>query len=300
MQPDPTRQVLLCRALEGAANSVMITERSGRILWVNDAFCRLSGYTREETVGGNPRLLSSGRQGRDFYRAMWETIQRGRPWQGELVERRSDSSIYTVSQVISPLLDAEGRVTHFLAIQQDVSSDAEERAHIHHLAYHDIVTDLPNRALFLQLLAEALDQAAAQKRCAAVMFLDLDRFKNVNDSLGHAAGDRLLKAVAERIRACVRGSDTVARLGGDEFAIGLRNLDDAEAAKALAQKLVRSIGQPFVFDGLRVATSASIGISLYPADGERAETLLSRADAAMYQAKAQGGSSFRFAGQPSV
>lgn len=297
MRTDPPEQALLCRALEGAANAVMITDRGGRILWVNDAFCRLSGYAREQAVGGNPRLLSSGRQGADFYRAMWETILRGRPWQGQMVERRADGSTYTASQVISPLLDAEGRVTHFLAIQQDVSRGAEEHARIRRLAYYDMLTGLPNRTFFLQLLAEAIAQAAAQKRGAALMFLDLDRFKQVNDSFGHAAGDRLLRAVAERIRACMRRSDTVGRLGGDEFAIVLRDLDGSEPARALAQKLVRSIGQPFVFEGLQVATGASIGIGLYPADGEQAETLLSRADAAMYQAKIHGGGGYRFCSQ---
>jgi len=212
-----------------------------------------------------------------------------------VVERRRDGSAYTVTQVISPLFDAQGRVTHFVVIQQDASAGAEERARLRRLAYHDMLTDLPNRALFIELLGEAISQAAAHKRRAAVMFLDLDRFKDVNDTLGHEAGDRLLKAVAERIRACIRRSDTVARLGGDEFAIVLRNLQGAGIADTLAQKLVRSIAQPFAFDHLRASTSSSSGISLYADDGERADELLSRADAAMYQAKAQGRASYRFA-----
>ncbi len=295
MAAEAVREALLSRALEGAANAILIIERSGRIVWVNDAFCRLSGYAREEAVGCNARLLRSARHGRDYERAMFESVLRGRPWHGEVVERRRDGSAYTVSQVISPLFDADNHVTHFVVIQQDVSAGAEERARLRRLAYHDMLTDLPNRALFIELLDEAIAQAAARERRAAVMFLDLDRFKEVNDSLGHEAGDRLLKAVAERIRAGIRRSDTVARLGGDEFAIVLRNLQGAEVADSLAQKLVNSIAQPFAFDGLRATTSASIGISLFPEDGQRADELLSRADAAMYRAKAQGRASYRFA-----
>ena len=295
MPRQEVQEALLSRALEGAANAILILERGGRIAWVNDAFCRLSGYAREEAIGADARLLRPARHGRDYERAMFESVLGGRPWQGEVVECRRDGSAYTVTQVVSPLVDAGGRVTHFVVIQQDVSAGVEERARLRHLAYHDMLTDLPNRAAFIGLLGDAIAQATARERHVAVMFLDLDRFKEVNDSLGHEAGDRLLKAVAARIRACIRRSDTVARLGGDEFAIVLRNLQGPEVADTLAQKLVKSIAQPFAFDSVRARTSASIGISLYPEDGRRADDLLARADAAMYQAKAQGRASYRFA-----
>jgi diguanylate cyclase (GGDEF)-like protein/PAS domain S-box-containing protein len=292
--PELDQQPLLARALEGAANAVLITDRAGRILWVNDAFCRLSGYSRQEALGRTPHILYSGAQGRELYRGMWQTILLGRPWQGELVERHRDGSLYTVSQVISPLLDASGRVTHFLAIQQDVSAGAKEREEIRRLAYLDAVTGLPNRAHFLALLSDALHQGTASDEGLAVMFLDLDRFKNVNDTLGHAVGDRLLKAAGERLCAALRKSDTVGRLGGDEFGIMARALGGASVAETLTQKLVNAIAQPFMLDDQRINIGASVGISLYPKDGDTPDVLLAHADSAMYRAKTEGRSCYRF------
>jgi diguanylate cyclase (GGDEF)-like protein/PAS domain S-box-containing protein len=261
---------------------------TGRIVWINAAFCRQSGYASEEVIGRTLRLLKSGKQGPEFYRGLWQSILSGRPWQGELVERRRDGSLYTVSQVISPLLDARAQVTHFMAIQHDISASVRERDEIRQLAYHDGLTGLPNRALFLQLLGEAIGSADCERRRLAVLFLDLDYFKNVNDALGHAAGDRLLVAVADRLRAAVRKTNTVARMSGNEFTILLTDLDDTEVARALAKKLVASIAQPFGLAEHKFETGVSIGISLYPDDGDNAETLLARADAAMYRAKTQG------------
>ena len=288
------QQALLARALEGAANAVLITDRTGRILWVNDAFCELSGYSRAEALGKTPHLVHSGMQAGDFYRRMWQTIGLGRPWQGELVERRRDGSLYTVSQVISPLLDAAGRVTHFLAIQEDVSAGAQERNEIRRLAYQDTVTDLPNRVHFMALLTEALLHAAAKNQLLAVMFLDLDHFKQVNDTLGHAMGARLLKAAGERLRTALRKSDTVARLGGDEFGILVRGLEGAAVADRLARKLVHALAQPFMLERQRIGIGASVGITLYPQDGQTADTLLAHADAAMYRAKTEGRARHRF------
>lgn len=191
---------LLARALEGAANSVFVARRDGRIVWANAAFCRQSGYAREKVIGRNPRLLKSGKQDPDFYRGLWQCILGGRPWQGELIERRHDGSLYTVSQVISPLVDARARVTHFVAMQFDISASVRERDEIRQLAYRDSLTGLPNRARFLQQLGEAISSAAGERRRLAVLFLDIDNFKSVNDVHGHAAGDRLLVAVADRMR----------------------------------------------------------------------------------------------------
>lgn len=289
---DQEQQALLARALEGAANAIFVADHDGRIVWVNAAFCRQSGYAREELIGRSPRLLKSGEQGPEFYRGLWQCILGGRPWQGELVERRRDGSLYTVSQVISPLLDARAQVTHFMAIQHDISASVRERDQIRQLAYHDSLTGLPNRALFLQLLGEAIGSAENERRRLAVLFLDLDYFKNVNDALGHAAGDRLLVAVANRLRAAVRKTDTVARMSGDEFTILLPNLDETEVARALARKLVASISQPFGLSEQKIQTGVSIGIGVYPDDGDTAEKLLARADAAMYRAKTQGRGGF--------
>lgn len=292
---DHERQTLLARALDGAANAIFVADRGGRIVWVNAAFCRQSGYDREEVIGRTPRLLKSGKQSREFYRGLWQSILSGQPWQGELVERRRDGSLYTVSQVISPLLDARAQVTHFLAIQHDISASVRERDAIRRLAYHDSLTGLPNRALFLQLLGEAIGSADNGRRRLAVLFLDLDYFKNVNDALGHAAGDRLLVAVADRLRAAVRKTDIVARMSGDEFTILLPKLDDAEVARALAKKLLASIARPFGLAEHKIETGVSIGIGIYPDDGDTAEALLARADAAMYRAKTGGRGDFCFA-----
>jgi len=287
-------QPLLARALEAAANAVMIADREGRIVWVNDAFCRLSGYARDEVVGRTPGLLNSGRQSPDFYRALWETILSGRTWQGELVERRRDGSLWTASQVITPLLDDSGRVTHFVAIQHDITASTREREEIHRLAYHDSLTGLANRASFLESLERAIARAAPEQRLLALLFLDLDDFKPVNDALGHATGDELLVAVAERLRAAVRKTDAVARLGGDEFAVLLTDVEHPDVAGALAGKLVDRIGQPYMLSGRRIEVGVSIGISVFPRNGTTADALLSHADAAMYAAKARGRRQYRF------
>jgi diguanylate cyclase (GGDEF)-like protein len=225
---------------------------------------------------------------------MWETILSGRVWQGELVDRRRDGGLYTVDQVITPLVDSTSTVTHFVAIQHDISEAAHQRDDIRKLAYSDSLTGLPNRVLILEMLTQAIGQASARGQMLAVMFLDLDHFKPVNDTHGHALGDKLLRAVAARLRSAIRKTDTVARLGGDEFVIVIGNLEVLEVATVLAQKLVDSIGQPFDVDGCTVSTGASIGISLYPEHGDAAETLIDRADAAMYRAKTTGRSRYCF------
>jgi len=287
-------QPLLARALEAAANAVFIADREGRIVWVNDAFCRLSGYARDEAIGRSPGLLKSGKQSPDFYRELWQTILAGRSWQGEVVERRRDGSLWTASQVITPLLDEAGAVTHFVAIQHDVTTSSQEREAMERLAFHDSLTGLPNRASLFDALGRAVARAAAESRQLALLYLDLDDFKPVNDALGHAAGDELLIAVAERLRGAVRKTDVVARLGGDEFAVLLADVEHSDVAGALAGKLVDRIGQPYMLHRRRIRVGASIGISLYPRDGATVDALLNHADAAMYAAKATGRGQYRF------
>ncbi|MGQ5525133.1 diguanylate cyclase domain-containing protein [Chitinimonas sp. PSY-7] len=288
-----TAQKLLIRAFVTAANAVMITDRYGHIVWVNKALCRLSGFNEDELLGKTPNILRSGVQSAAFYQVLWETILAGQPWQGELVERSKDGTLFTVNQIITPLFDDEGAITHFIAIQHDMTSQGNEREKIKHLAYHDSLTGLANRQYFLDMLASAIDAAAKQHKMLAVMFLDLDHFKSVNDNLGHAIGDKLLIAVAGRLLGAVRKSDLVARLGGDEFTVLVTDLADINDVKAIANQLVTAISQPFVFDQLQVLTHPSIGISLYPRDGSSADELLAKADAEMYRVKAQGGSGWR-------
>lgn len=278
-------QQLLVRALDAATNPVLITERTGCIVWINKAFCLLSGYTKPELVGKTPHLLSSGRQSTTFYRDLWLTLLAGLTWQGEMVERRKDGGSCTVNQVITPVLDHQGLVTHFIAILHNFKLMDDERANMQQLAFHDTLTGLPNRRLFLNLLDQAIDHATKHQQSLALMFIDLDRFKSVNDTLGHACGDKLLVAVAERLGQSVRRSDVVSRLSGDEFAILITGMDQVDQLEALANKLIAAINQPFMIEAQSIEMRISIGISLFPSDGVSAEDLLGQADGAMYQAK---------------
>lgn len=289
-----TDQQLLVKALEAATNAILITDRTGRIVWVNSALCHQSGYMRHELIGDTPHLLHSGHQDRTFYQDLWQTILAGQAWQGQLIERHKDGGCYTVNQVITPLFDDTGCITHFVAIQHSLTMVDQERAQMHQLAYHDGLTGLANRMLFLELVRQAINHAAQQGLMLGLMFLDLDQFKRVNDRFSHAIGDQLLVAVAERLGRSVRKTDVVARLSGDEFAILVTNLDRAEILQSMASLLIASIEQPFMLDEHLVESRISIGISLYPRDGETAEVLLNRADAAMYKAKASGGGTYCF------
>jgi diguanylate cyclase (GGDEF)-like protein/PAS domain S-box-containing protein len=287
-------QQLLVRALDAATNPVLITERTGCIVWINKAFCLLSGYTKPELVGKTPHLLSSGRQSTTFYRDLWLTLLAGLTWQGEMVERRKDGGSCTVNQVITPVLDHQGVVTHFIAILHNFTLMDDERANMQQLAFHDPLTGLPNRRLFLNLLDQAIDHATKNQQSLALMFIDLDRFKSVNDTLGHSCGDKLLVAVAERLGQSVRRSDIVSRLSGDEFAILITCMDQVDQLEALAHKLIAAINQPFMIEAQSIEMRISVGISLFPSEAVSAEDLLGHADGAMYQAKKAGGNTCRF------
>jgi diguanylate cyclase (GGDEF)-like protein/PAS domain S-box-containing protein len=292
----PAQQSLLAHALASTANAIFITDEAGRIVWVNDAFSRLSGYSPEDLIGRTPAILQSGKQGHSFYTQLWQTLVAGNVWQGEIVDQRKDGSLYTVDEIITPLFNEQGVITHFIAIQHDITRQKQDGERDRHLAYHDALTDLPNRANFLDVQQQAISRAKRTQHMLATLFLDLDKFKPINDTLGHHTGDQLLAAVAERLRAAVRQADIVARFGGDEFAILLTNLSDAEVATALARKLIDTLSQPFVLRGRKINVSASIGIAIYPADGEEPEALLMNADKAMYQAKCHGGNNYQLYG----
>jgi diguanylate cyclase (GGDEF)-like protein/PAS domain S-box-containing protein len=288
--PEPS---LLAHALAAIANAIFITDDASKIVWVNDAFCKLSGYTAQETIGRTPAMLQSGRQDHAFYAQLWRTIRAGQVWQGEIDDARKDGSVYTVDEVITPLHDAEGAVTHFIVIQHDITQRKQQIEREHRLAYHDVLTGLPNRTALREAQQKAISQAQRKRHMLATLFIDLDGFKPVNDSLGHHTGDQLLAAVAERLRGGVRQVDTIARFGGDEFAVLVADLQDGAVAEALARKLLDALAQPFALRGRHVKISASIGIALYPADGEDPETLLMHADKAMYQAKCRGGNHYQ-------
>lgn len=286
-------QALLAHALESVANAIFLTDHKGKIIWANEAFARLSGYSLADVFLRTPAILKSGHQSDDFYAQLWQTIKSGQVWQGDVIDRRKDGSLFAVDETITPLFDEHGQITHFIAIQHDITSRKQENEHARHLAYHDALTALPNRACFFDLLEAALLNASRANYMLATMFVDLDRFKPVNDTLGHHIGDQLLVAVAERIRVALRHADTVARIGGDEFVVLIDELENTHIASRLAQKLVDTLAHPFVLEGQTIKVSASVGVSLYPSDGADSHTLLMHADQAMYRAKSCGGNQFQ-------
>jgi diguanylate cyclase (GGDEF)-like protein/PAS domain S-box-containing protein len=284
---------LLAAALATMASAIFITDAKGTILWVNDAFTRLSGYSAPEAVGNTPAILKSGKQDRRYYNLLWETILAGKVWQGEVIDRHKSGKLYVVDEIITPLFDQHGVASHFIAIQHDITARAQETERERYLAYHDVLTGLPNRASFLHMLQLALAGARRDGRGLALLFIDLDRFKPVNDALGHHAGDQLLEAVGARLRASVRKSDVVARIGGDEFAVLLQDKFSPEIACKLADKLLRSLARPFMIGPHRVSIAASIGLAFYPEHGLGGVEMMINADAAMYQAKIRGGNAYQ-------
>jgi len=287
-------QSLLAEALAKVANAIFITDSRGRIVWSNSAFWQLSGYTEQEVLGRTPNFLKSGQQDARYYKEMWNTIRSGQVWRGKLIERKKDGTLFVVEEVITPLLDDAGNITHFIAIQHDLTSREREMERTQFLAYHDSLTGVANRELLLKFLQEAVSMAQRAGRMVGVLFLDLDGFKGVNDKLGHTVGDQLLKAVADRISGSVRKADMVARLGGDEFVIVQSDLEKPEAVHALGQKLVTRIGQSYNFYGVKVNIKASVGSALYPQHGNDPERLINLADLAMYKVKNAGGNGYRF------
>lgn len=284
---------LFVHALTSIANAVFITDHRGHIVWINDAFSRLSGYSTQEAIGRTPSFLKSGQQSPSFYRELWQTILAGNVWRGDVIERHKDGSLYTVDQVITPLRDAAGAITHYVAVHHDITRRKQETEREHYLAYHDPLTGLSNRVLFLDVLEQSIANVKRTGLPLALLYVDLDNFKQINDTLGHKAGDQLLMATANRLRASVRRTDIVARLGGDEIAILQTEINNIEIATTLARKLLRVISQPFVVEGKKIDASISIGIAMYPNDGDSLEDLLNKADQAMYQAKNGGRNCYR-------
>ena len=284
----------LARALEQSADMVMITDREGVIEYVNPAFERTTGYGAAEVCGQRPNMLRSGMQGQEFYRVLWQRILAGEVFSEVFINRSRAGEIYYEQKTITPLRDAAGEITHFVATGRDISERIKFEERLRYLAEHDTLTTLPNRTQLLDQLQTILAAARARARLVAVLFLDLDRFKNINDTLGHAAGDDLLLELGRRLRGHLRTHDRIARFGGDEFVIVMDELARAEDASTLASRLLESIARPFDIAGSRLHVSASIGISLFPGDGEDSGTLLKQADAAMYRAKERGGNRYMF------
>src|SRR5918997_984308 len=283
---------LLELAVAACANAVIITDAKlldGPVVYANPAAERITGYPLEEILGRNPRFLQSPYSDLEEVAKLRRAIAEGREFYGVLRNRRKDGSDFFNEMHVAPVRDGDGALTHFVGIQNDATERRELEDQLAHQAFHDPLTGLPNRALFVDRLEQAIARAARSGRHAAALFMDLDNLKDVNDSLGHEAGDRLLVAVAERLRGCLRDADTLARFGGDEFVVLLEDATEGGVAVRLAERLLECLAPPFSLAGERVFVSASIGVALHgPSDSDRVEVFLSRADAAMYEAKRRG------------
>jgi diguanylate cyclase (GGDEF)-like protein/PAS domain S-box-containing protein len=286
---------LLATAIEHAGDAIEITDADSRFEYVNSAFERISGYSRVDAIGETPfSLLMSDGNDEPHYRAVQDAIAGGQVWHGTLTGRRKDGTLYQQETTISPVRNAEGSTTHYVAVKRDITERLQNQARIWHLAHHDALTDLPNRVLFQDRLQQAVSHARRAGLLLAILFIDLDNFKDVNDALGHEYGDLLLKAVTLRLRSCTRESDTVARLGGDEFAVIQTDLSRSEAAATLAEKILDCLSEPFSLEGQEVHVSASIGITICPLDHDDPNQIVKNADMAMYRAKNTGRASYLF------
>ncbi len=279
---------------ENAREGVIITDTSGTIISVNRAFENVTGFGADEIIGKSPNILYSGRHDDEFYRKMWQCIESEGTWSGEIWNRRKDGKEYLEWLSISSITNNEGDKTHYIGIFSDITSEKESIERIQYLAHYDQLTDLPNRVLFQDRLKQALAKARRDGSEVAVLFMDLDGFKEVNDSVGHSIGDALLQQVAKRLLSHTRESDTVSRFGGDEFILLLTSFSGKNGVAGVAGKILEEIDQPFEVEGHTLHVTTSIGISLFPADGDDCDTLLKRADIAMYQAKRNGKNQFRY------
>ncbi len=285
---------LSAAVFDNSSDAIMVSDRNNRIISVNAAFCEITGFSREEVLGNDPKMLSAGRQSPEFYLEMWHALRDAGKWSGEIWNRRKTGELYPEWLSISTVKNNQEEITHFVGIFSDITERKQAEERVRHLAHYDALTDLPNRTLFHDRLQQALIQAQREHDQVAVMFIDLDRFKVINDTLGHGVGDLLLQAVAQRLTGCIRQGDTVCRQGGDEFVILLPKISHAEDAALVAQKILDAVTQPFFLDKHELHISSSIGISFFPTDGVSLETLMKNADVAMYRAKELGRNNYQF------
>jgi diguanylate cyclase (GGDEF)-like protein/PAS domain S-box-containing protein len=289
----------LSLAVEQSSESIVITNLDAKIEYVNEAFVKNTGYSWDEAVGKNPRILHSGKTPRETYAALWESLSNGLPWRGEFYNQRKDGSEYVELAVITPIRQPDGSITHYVAVKEDITSKKEADVQINSLAFYDPLTGLPNRRLLLDRLKQALASSIRNEKFGALLFIDLDNFKTLNDTLGHDTGDLLLQQVARRLVTCVREGDTVARLGGDEFIVMLEHLSEnaeeaATNAETVGENIRRTLNEIYQLASYTHHSTPSIGITLFTDHHVTREELLKRADLAMYQAKAAGRNTLRF------
>nr|WP_276569376.1 bifunctional diguanylate cyclase/phosphodiesterase [Halorhodospira halophila] len=282
------RLQLSAKVFTATRDGILITDADSRILQVNDAFTRITGYAEEELLGRTPRVLQSGHHDADFYRVMWESIHQQGSWSGELWDRTKYGTLQPKWVTISKVTGAYGEVINFIAVFSDLTELKRSQERLQFQAYHDALTGLANRLLFKDRMARALERSRQSEEQLAVLFIDLDHFKDVNDSLGHTAGDRILRQVAHRLQARLGADDTLARLGGDEFSICLAEIRDHRDALACAETVHQELERPFQYSQRWFQCRCSIGISMYPDNGETVEELIRNADSALHNAKAEG------------
>ncbi|HEY5718357.1 MAG TPA: EAL domain-containing protein [Motiliproteus sp.] len=284
----------LSLAVSQSPVSVIVADINGKIEYVNHAFEKMTGFDCDEALGNNPRIFNSGKTPKAVYDELWNTIRDGQPWEGELMNQRKDGHTYWVHARISPVTRDTGEVTHFLAIEEDITLRKAQEHQIRHQANYDSLTELPNRFLAMDRMSQAINAAIRNDQTVVLMFIDLDNFKQINDSLGHDVGDQLITLAAGRIRETIRQTDTVARYGGDEFVVILTSIETADDASRVAEKVLTSLASPYRIEGRELALTASIGMAVFPEDGQDPYELLRHADAAMFGAKDEGGNRYEF------
>jgi len=288
IQAVQNKLLVLSTAIEQSPLTVMVTDARGHIEYVNPYFTELTGYSFDEVQGKKPSILKSGWTDQTVYRDLWSALKNGQAWTGEIINRTKSGKIYIEETHIAPVVDANGQHSHYVAIKLDITERKHSEEKIDHLAHYDVLTNLPNRSLFMDRVEHGLALAKRQGSLLALLFIDLDKFKPINDLWGHAIGDLVLQEVAQRMQACVRESDTVSRVGGDEFIVLLLNLSSAADAVQIAEKIRAALNEPMLLDGKVLSVSSCIGVALYPEHGQTQTELSRHADTAMYQAKERG------------
>lgn len=289
---------LSASVFEATTEGIMVTDTAAIIVSVNPAFSAITGYSAEEAVGQNARILKSGRHDKAFFGTMFQALKIDRHWKGEVWSKRKDGTIYLEQLSISAICEEGGSVLQYVGVCSDITEKWGKEQLVRHMALHDGLTGLPNRALLMERLGQLIAMSRRESRHVALMFLDLDGFKKVNDTLGHSIGDLVLKTVATRLSGLLRHSDTVARLGGDEFVLLLDNPESSESVAQIGARVIAVLNEPMQFDEVEAHVGTSIGIAVFQDGADSPEALLKRADDAMYAAKAAGKNVYRFAKQP--
>jgi len=279
---------------ETIAEAVVICDENSRIISVNQAFSDITGYSREEVIGSNPNIFQSGKHDANFYHRMWDSIINDGSWQGEICNKNKDGNFYTEWLSIATIRGSDGNIDKYIAVFRDITKRKQDEELIRYQANYDALTELPNRHLLMDRLGFELQRSSRENTMVALLFIDLDRFKPINDTYGHMVGDQLLWEVSKRLTNHVRESDMVARLGGDEFTIILPNIEDIREVERMASRILKGVASPYSLDGRELIISASIGITIFPDDADNITSLMTNADNAMYLAKEEGRNTFCF------